>query len=92
MNKSIGSMLPMFLFTPSYALREQHKEVASKEATKVDGRSGKGALFQWALAHKDWTVEDFQRAIYSDECTVEQEPAGHQRWLVRTPREKWQKD
>ena len=27
------------------------------------------ARLQWALAHKDWTVEDFQRVIYSDECS-----------------------
>lgn len=25
----------------------------------------------WALARKDWTVEDFEGVIYSDECSVE---------------------
>lgn len=50
------------------------------------------ARFQCALARKDWTVEDFQRVLCSDECNVEQEPAGHQRWVFRTPQEKWQKD
>ena len=44
MSKSVGSMLPMFLFTPSYALRAKHEEAASKEAAKVDGRSGRGAF------------------------------------------------
>ena len=44
-------MLPMFLFTPSYALRAQHKKVANKEVTKVtkvDGTSGKGAVLMGA--------------------------------------------
>ena len=44
MNKSVESMLPMFFVTLSYALRAQRNEVACKEATKFDGRSGKGAF------------------------------------------------
>ena len=36
--------------------------------------------------------EDFQRVIYSDEFSVEQVPAGHQRWVFRMPQEKWHKD
>jgi len=39
---------------------------------------------QWAPAHKDWTEEDFERVIYSDECSVEQQPAGQQRWIFST--------
>jgi hypothetical protein len=50
------------------------------------------ARLRWALAHKDWTVEDFRRVIYSDECSVEKEPAGYQRWVFRTPQEKWHND
>jgi len=35
------------------------------------------------LSHtRDWTVEDFQRVTYSDECSVEQQPAGQQRWVA----------
>lgn len=30
-------------------------------------------------------MEDFQRAVNSDECSVEQEPAGYKRWGFRTP-------
>ena len=26
---------------------------------------------RWATVHKDWTVEDFKRVIWSDECSVE---------------------
>jgi len=34
------------------------------------------AQLQWAIARKDWTVENFQRMISSNECRVEQQPAG----------------
>jgi len=26
---------------------------------------------KWAIAHKDWTAEDFEKVIWSDECSVE---------------------
>jgi len=29
---------------------------------------------------KDWTAQDFQRVIYSEECSAEKEPAGQQIW------------
>jgi len=45
------------------------------------------ARLQQAVACKDWTAEDFQRVIYSDECSVEQQPAGQQRWVFGTPGE-----
>ena len=60
MNRSAGSLPPMFLFTPSIVcFANTHKEVASKEATKVLADHAKARL-RWALAHKDWTAEDFR--------------------------------
>jgi len=51
------------------------------------------ARLQWALVHKDWTEEDFERVIYSDGCSVEQRPAGQQRWIFSTPgQERWHVD
>ena len=26
---------------------------------------------KWAIAHRDWTEEDFEGVIWSDECSVE---------------------
>jgi len=48
---------------------------------------------KWAIARKDWTAEDFQGVIYSDECSVEQQPAGQQRWVFSTlGEERWHVD
>ena len=65
--------------------------MASQKRLKLTEDHAKARL-QWAPAHKDWTVEDFQRVIHTNECSVEQVPAGHQRWVFRTPQEKWHKD
>jgi hypothetical protein len=67
------------------------KKWLAKKRPKLTAYYAKARL-QWALAHKDCTVEDFRRVIYSDECSVEKEPAGHQRWVFQTPQEKWHND
>jgi hypothetical protein len=54
------------------------KKWLAKKRPKLTADHAKARL-RWALAHKDWTVEDFRRVIYSDECSVEKEPTGHQR-------------
>jgi transposase len=71
-------------------LLRQHniRKWLAKERPKLTEEHAKARL-EWALAHKDWTAEDFQRVIYSDECSVEVGPTGHQRWVFRTPQEKW---
>ena len=69
-------------------LREHNiKKWLGKKRLKFKADHAKARL-QWALAHKGWTVEDFQRVIYSDGCSVEQVAAGRQRWVFRTPQEK----
>ena len=67
------------------------KKWLAKKRQKLTADHAKARL-QWALAHEDRTVGDFRRAIYSDECSVEQVPSGYQRWVFRTPQEKWHKD
>jgi hypothetical protein len=73
-------------------LLRQHniKKWLAKKRPKLKPEHAKARL-EWALAHKDWTAEDFQRVVYSDECSVEKEPAGQQIWVFRTPSEKWDK-
>jgi transposase len=44
---------------------------------------------QWALERKDWTVEEFEGVIWSDECSVEKSDDARQVWVFRTPTEKW---
>lgn len=42
----------------------------------------------WALARKDWTAEEFEGVIYSDEYSVEKSKDPCQQWVFRTPTEK----
>jgi len=43
---------------------------------------------RWATAYRDWTVEDFERVIWSDECSVEKYRDPRQYWVFREPSEK----
>ncbi|RPA94469.1 hypothetical protein L873DRAFT_1701156, partial [Choiromyces venosus 120613-1] len=45
-----------------------------------------------ATVHKDWTVEDFEGVIWSDECSVEKSKDLKQQWVFREPGEKWLAD
>jgi len=53
-------------------LLQQHniKKWLAKKQPRLKVEHVKARL-QWAIALKDWTEEDFQRVIYSDECSVE---------------------
>lgn len=46
----------------------------------------------WAKEHKDWTKEDWERVIFSDECSVEKSKDPRGVWVFRTPSEKYHKD
>ena len=39
-----------------------------------------------------YTVEDWERVIWNDECSVEKSKNPHDIWVFRTPYEKWEKD
>jgi transposase len=46
----------------------------------------------WAIKHKDWTREDWEKVIWSDECSVERGTGQERDWVFRTPAQKWDKE
>lgn len=46
----------------------------------------------WAQLRKNWTVEDFKKCIWSDECSVERGKGKKRRWMFRTSVDKWKKE
>jgi len=46
----------------------------------------------WAIEYKNWTKEDFEGIIFSDECMVEKSKDPKGIWVFRTAEEKWHKD
>jgi len=46
----------------------------------------------WNRAHRDWTVEDLERVIWSDNCSVEKSRDSRQYWVFREPSERWLAD
>jgi len=47
---------------------------------------------QWAIPHKNWTAEEFEKVIWSDECSVGKSKDSRQQWVFRKPGEKWLAD
>lgn len=46
----------------------------------------------WALKYKDWTEEEWEGVIFSDECSVEKSKAGQTDWVYARPNERYHKD
>ena len=76
-----------------YRLLKEHniRKWIAKTRPKLEEKHAKARL-AWALAHKDWTVEDFEGVIWSDECSVEKYATATNMWVFRTPAEKWERD
>ena len=47
---------------------------------------------KWVIAQKDWTAEDPEKVIWSDESSVEKSKDPRQHWVFREPGEKWLAD
>ena len=56
--------------TVDHVLREANvrKWIAKKRPSLTAAHARK--RLKWAMDHKDWTAEDFQGVLYSDECMV----------------------
>jgi len=39
--------------------------------------------------YKAWSADDWKKVIWSDECSVERGTGKQQRWVFRTPQQKW---
>jgi transposase len=46
----------------------------------------------WCLTRKDWTVLDFMKYIFTDECSAERGAGGAQEWAWCQPVQKWNKE
>jgi transposase len=74
-----------------YLRQNNYRKWLAKKRPKLEDRH----VFQrqqWALQRKDWTHEQWEGVIWSDECSVEKSDSGRQMWVFRRPPEKWFKD
>lgn len=51
-----------------------------KKRTLLDEDSAKARL-EWCLAHKDWTYDQWEKVIFSDECSLERGSGKRQEWV-----------
>ena len=73
-------------------VRRRRSEVGlgSYVASKKPGLSDENIIdrLQWALRHKDWTIEDWKKAIWSDETSVSISVNPRRQWVIRPPGER----
>jgi transposase len=74
-----------------YLHQNNYRKWLAKKRPKLEDRHVFQKL-QWALQHKDWTHEQWEGVIWSDECSVEKSDSGRQMWVFRQPPQKWFKD
>ena len=46
----------------------------------------------WCLVRKDWTVDEWIKYMWSDECSAERGAGKRGTWVFRTPPQKWNKE
>ena len=51
-----------------------------------------GKILRWATAHRNRTVQDVKRVMWSDKWSVEQCKESKQQGVFREPAEKWLSD
>ena len=47
---------------------------------------------QFAKQYRYWSIQDWARVIWSDECSVERGSGKERKWCFRTPAQKWEKE
>lgn len=50
------------------------------------------ARLRWAQTYASWTEEEWQKVLFSDECSVERGAGHKRRWVFRYPREQYHND
>ena len=77
------------LSTVDRALRESGiKKWLAKKRAKLTPEHAQKRL-AWAKVHQNWSAEDFEGIIWSDECSVERSRNPQQTWVFRPASEKW---
>jgi transposase len=66
-------------------LGEEHikKWIAAERSRLTEAHASK--RFDWSKEHLDWTVDDWRKYIWSDECSVEKGADPRQMWVFRRP-------
>ncbi len=70
-------------------LREEGMRMWTKKKRPPLNATRAAARLEWALAHKNWTAEQWKHVLWSDECSVERSKGVRQQWVYRTPLDKW---
>ena len=73
-------------------LRKAHLQMWQRVKRPALSPEQAAARLAWALLYRHWTVEDWGRILWSDECFVEKSAGNSQQWVYCTQQDKWKPD
>ncbi len=84
------TMLPTVSFNTMQArLREENFRMWQKKARFFLNEEKAARQLAWANEHKDWTVAQWKRILWTDECSVEKSAGQQSEWVYRASKDKW---
>jgi len=70
-------------------LKERHIFNWRKKKRPALTKDNARARLLFCRKYKRWSVDDWKKVIWSDECSVERGSGKKQHWVFRTPQQKW---
>jgi len=89
--QDITNKIALGISTTTLRRRRSESGLGSYIAVKKPGLSANNVRkrLEWAIKYKDWTVEDWKKVIWSDECSVWIGVNPRRQWIIRPPGEKF---
>ncbi len=84
------TMLPTVSFNTMQArLREEGLKMWKKKSRPFLNHQRAAQRLAWAKEHEHWTVAQWKRVLWSDECCVEKSAGQRSEWVYRASKDKW---
>ena len=88
--RDITNKIALGISTTTLRRRRSEAGLGSYIAVKKPGLSAENIRkrLDWAIKYKDWTIEDWKKVIWSDECSVWIGVNPRRQWVIRPPGER----
>ena len=88
--QDITNKIALDISTTTLRRRRSEAGLGSYIAVKKPGLSAENIhkRLDWAIKYKDWTIEDWKKVIWSDECSVWIGVNPRRQWVIRPPGER----
>ncbi len=85
----LATRVDLSVHTVQQRLKEQGLRKWQKARVPALRPADARARLRWCNAHKNWIVEQWNKVVWSDECSVARGKTGRQEWVFRPAKDKW---